>query len=909
MRRLFPRVHGGFSTITLLGASTILLAVAGETLWHASAVAGVRRAAPTTGVAPAVLLATSASAAKGTSAMFTGEPVFKPFVYVELPLPEDCTLVEDAGLHMNNDGVVVATMSYQSNNYGFIWRDENYASGWQGPLNDGTSDIVLDDAGLTGINDGLEICGVEDDSGPVAFYYELTDGIEGTLIEIGNGYAQDINEEGVVVGMSTGGTPVGWTTTSTNPVPLHPLVQGGGTAALGVTPGTLFEHSLIVGQSHDESSFVEAVLWYYDSDWTPVQLSDVDSSAYSGIALDVNEDGVVIGGILHNGAIDDTAMWYYDEVGDAWTGVSLDVDPVFFPEAINDQEYPEVVGDKYLWVSSSVSAGSGTQIDLSEMSLGLPSNMLHMRCTDINDSGEIVGVGQLGSEGAWVAFKLVPYDVNNNGESDVREIVASDFDLDSNGNWLIDWAETDTANTPSGMRLGLHGPGNIAVDGKIDPVQIVRLKVNVAPHGGLHPDGPEEGEDFFVDEIVSSTPECEACQDFTNLIDDWGTGDARPSPLTGEQCEILVRVHSMMGDDETFGNNEGLPENQTARDQALEDLEIFGYRFAHCVDYVQWGNESFSASSGYMFRDDELQSTGCSWTGDPKKFDELDDSTTGYTCRQEAIGLVLDWQEEMMWATLRGSALAGRPLRMVTTGIINKNVRNGYDAGNAQDPPSHFGYIGYVLTDTVTSWANENQMYFSMHTHYFTVAEAIEAIQKLVDTYNGAGAPWDVPNWRISTEVGTKADFDDDGWWDELFQSRANRQIHNEFFKVNGNPGELWEDFIGRWEDFSDNFGDVGDPGFRLDDVLVEFADAGFAAVCWSCLQFGSHTEQNPSPFYVEGLRADKLTSDSFTDEPDRFTPLKAAYVTHGAAYYIDDLIFTPHSCACSAANTCPGCP
>lgn len=831
-------------------------------------------------------------------------PIFKPFVFVELPLPEGYTLVEGAGVHMNDDGVVVATMNDGDDNYGFIWRDELYADGWQGPIEADSTPIVLDDAGLAEINDELEICGTRINSGAKAFFLALTDVYEGTLTQIGSGYSQDLNNLGIVVGTAVGGGPVGWWDIVGSPFPLPALPGGNATAANGVTPNTNLSSSLIVGQSKDSSSKYQAVVWHNDSGWQVTGLTSVTGSD-SGVAIDVNDNGDIIGAILTSGAVSDTVLWYYDTGEEEWVGVSLDVSPLFIPEAINDEDYPEVVGGQYLWVSANVAAGTGTQLDMASMSLGAPENLINMRLTDISNAGEIVGVGQLGSSGPWAAFKLVPYDVNNNGEPDYREILDGVED-DENENWLIDWAESITASTPSGMRLGLHGPGNIAVDGKIDPVQIVRVKASIAPRDGLHPDGPEEGDEFYIDQMVASTPDCEACQDFTELIVDWGTGAGRPSPLTGEQCEILVRVHSMMGNSAAFGNNEGLPANQTAHDQALEDLLSFGYRFAHCVDYVQWGNESFSGSSGYLFRQDDLENVDCQWSGDPKKFDELASLTGATDCQEEAVQSVLDWQEEMMWATLRGSALAGRPLRMVTTGIINKNVRNGYDAGNAQDPPSHPGYVGYYITSNVSSWANANQMYFSMHTHYFTVAEAIESIQKLVDTYNGAGSPWDVPNWRISTEVGTKADFDGDEWWD-AGTPQSNKEIHNEFFEQNGDPGELWEDFIDRWEGNSAHFASTG---FGIDDVLAEFADAGFAAVCWSCLQFGAHDPpDHPSPFFVEALRANKLSSSSFTNEPNRFTPLKSAYVTHGAAYYIDDLIFTPHSCACSSQNTCPGCP
>ncbi len=65
MRRPFKRVHGGFSTISLLGASTILLAASGETVWHANSAATSegRWAAPTVGVEAAAAAGSATSAA------------------------------------------------------------------------------------------------------------------------------------------------------------------------------------------------------------------------------------------------------------------------------------------------------------------------------------------------------------------------------------------------------------------------------------------------------------------------------------------------------------------------------------------------------------------------------------------------------------------------------------------------------------------------------------------------------------------------------------------------------------------------------------------------------------------------------------------------------------------------------
>jgi len=431
------------------------------------------------------------------------------------------------------------------------------------------------------------------------------------------------------------------------------------------------------------------------------------------------------------------------------------------------------------------------------------------------------------------------------------------------------------------------------------------------PRGGYHPDPPEdEDELYFIDYMAnaSSQDECEMCINFSQKVIEWGTGSARPGELEGEQCEILVRVHSLMGNSAAFENNEALPDDTgdpDAREEDLEDLQTFAYRFAHCIDYLQLGNESFGGAGGYMFRANEI-SGNCTWTGAPKEFNDLDSLGDGKLCQARAVDLVLDWQDEMMWAALRGSALAGRPLRMVTTGLLGLHVRNGYDAGNYDPPINHSGYTGFYVTDHVTEWANANQMYTDLHVHYTTVAQAFETIQKLVDTYDGDGSPWEVPDYKIAGEVGTTADFGEDGWWGEPnpnLPGISNLTSHARYFSGTSDPPELWENFINRWKSSSDFWQpSEGVTGFGVTEVLDELMGSEFSAVCWTCLQFG--TAPN-SKFFVEALRANRLRDDEFTNEPDGFTPLKDAYTTAGAGYYIDEN-FEPHThCPCDEEIMC----
>ncbi|MCL4199617.1 MAG: hypothetical protein KJZ69_19140, partial [Phycisphaerales bacterium] len=86
------RVGGRSSGIALLVASTILLAAAGETMWHANANASAsegRWAGPRVGVAAAMMAADAAAIAEANDAAVAEEeinsmtlPDFKPFVFV-----------------------------------------------------------------------------------------------------------------------------------------------------------------------------------------------------------------------------------------------------------------------------------------------------------------------------------------------------------------------------------------------------------------------------------------------------------------------------------------------------------------------------------------------------------------------------------------------------------------------------------------------------------------------------------------------------------------------------------------------------------------------------------------------------------------------------------------------------------
>lgn len=166
--------------------------------------------------------------------------------------------------------------------------------------------------------------------------------------------------------------------------------------------------------------------------------------------------------------------------------------------------------------------------------------------------------------------------------------------------------------------------------------------------------------------------------------------------------------------------------------------------------------------------------------------------------------------------------------------------------------------------------------------------------------------PWDVPNWRISTEVGARADFDDE-WWSA--GGNANRdEFARYFFDDDGPPSQTYEAFVEDWlEDVNGQWG--GDREAVVASVFSAFADAEFVGLCWSALQWDQGTFENPSHFLIEALRADGVRSPLMFNQgngANRYTPLKDDYVTAGGTYRITD--FAPHAYGCDESEVCPGC-
>lgn len=858
----------------LLPLATIgitLLSVVAETHWHSGLSQSGAAITPCalTSMTPRAgteLLSTDSIAATMTT------PDFKPFVFVPLTLPGDpgdWTVVADTGVFMNSQGNLVATLEDSSGNERlFVWWDEGHdngsttTGGWQGPIKDSSGNaMIMHAAGAHGINTNDEICGtLDDDSDPVAFFFEFTDlqNLMGAVHSIGNGYAADLSDDGVVVGMSSSGLPVAWLDDNYGSHVLPPLPDGDATAASGVEPGGGLT-PIVAGQSEDAEAVVQAVAWRHSGGSVLVtDLSELlDEDDAIGIATSVANDGHIVGAILDDTTFDvlETVFWYYH--AGSWTAHSFTSGiSDFLPAAIAPTSN-EVVGADHLWVPTSISAGEGEVLDLQEMTIALPDGLLSLSAWDINDAGEICGIAHLDDEDVpRLPFKIVPFDTDNNGTPDYREIVNDRANLDTDGNWLLDRSEQ--------MRVGLFAAGLDPDDylaGQVDDIQAIRLH-------------------FTADAMIDVATDPTTCANTAAALNEWGhTGST-----TGDKKEIVVMVRSKYPGQHHY---DYILTGQDKEDY-LDALFCVAYRYALDIDFMQFGNEIFSGPGEYLVE------TACH--EGLQSIRDVDEE-----CYAEAGQQIMDWIAEQIAVARMASALAGRPLRFITPSYALQQVLLGKD-GDLRDPApldpvedtENRAALGI---EYIIDLGNTQQAWADIHLHYAVDGDLEDALYYFV---NPNPYTWTSPDFRTCMEW---SPVPTDTW------AETNNPTYRKYFwTAEGPPTDLWDDYVYGWGDTvleRENF-----PDFNRD--LTGLASNGLLHACYGEYYQGTipmHSNPPyplPEPLDLPVLRATAVVPDAdwIADYTNLFTDLKGDLEEDNGSVFI--LSFAPHpneandSCDCA---------
>ncbi|MCL4199133.1 MAG: hypothetical protein KJZ69_16715, partial [Phycisphaerales bacterium] len=552
---------------------------------------------------------------------------------------------------------------------------------------------------------------------------------------------------------------------------------------------------------------VQAVVWYKATDWEVVDLSELDTQDEAvGIATAVSEGGHVVGAVLDDTtfAVIETALWYYHS--GSWTGYAIDsTHDDFLPRAIAPTTN-EVVGARFLWVPTTLSTGTGALLDLEAMTIGLPDDFVEGSLTawDINDAGEVCGVVELDDE-SLLPFKIVPFDTDNNGTPDYREIATdpSPYVLDTDGNWLLDKSEE--------MRVGLYATSN---DGQGSKAELVQYTQMVRLH--IH--------EQDLDDIVNNSGICENQQDY---LERWMTGGATEQPK-----EIMATIRcndsSQSGYDRIYTAS-----TSPTKDEFLDHLFAFAYRYAHSIDYIQLGNEVFSGAGEYYMYD-----VG---TCDDGPISEIDGD-----CYAEAGADVIAWIEEQVEVVRMASALAGRPLRILSPAFTANYPIAGQNQDLREPELDAEAERAAFAVDHIVDLANRHQLWTDMHLHYRTDTELEDALYALD---NPGQYSFTTPDFQTCTEwspVPTTA-------W-----VQNNIAVYEEYFEDDETPpDDPWDEFVLAWGTDPDELNRDPFPGF--DGDLAEIASYGLLMAIYGEFWQGSEVPDPPNAFDLTVVRANQV--------------------------------------------------
>lgn len=676
--------------------------------------------------------------------------------------------------------------------------------------------------------------------------------------ELGSGIrVEGINDSNHYVGYDVNqSTPVGWLTAAEGWVALPPLNEGDATAAHGISHGDQSNYPLIVGRSiDDEQAATFPVAWTYDGQDFTAHALDPGLADETDLPFTVNNSGWIVGAT--NASSPYGYLLWVPDGEDSWARVDLELSGAT-QSGIDLNASNEIVAKDTLFVLDDQAAL--TALELYDL-VNLPTSSSEAtRWYDttattflaINDHGWIAGKArrkESGQSDVDVVLLLVPYDLNNNGEPDYREIMA-DPELDEDEDWVLD--------STTKMRVGLYainvgsGTDNLVQD--VGNITAVRL------HGNYE----------LINRILTNPPEDpNACQNFRALLSYLGGHQSQ-----GHQGkEIILMIRTPWPTNE---NLDYIPDAQT-QEAMLADLRCFVSKYAHDIDYVQFGNEIFGGPGEYYV---DLGG-GCTGT-----LGSLTDSA----CYIAACEAVFAWMQKQADAVREASALAGRPLQMITPAVFYGQVNTGYETGSIEPPlDSAADRNAYAIQSTVL-FGNRNGAAVDIHLHYRDAeqrAEMYSGVDRLLEGNSGQQQNiWDPPFAITALEWSPVPKTD---WLLE------NQGPLSTYFQSNPNLVETtWEQFFDGWARAT-----FTEPERTMEDLIDEDLAAFNGLLRHACYgEYGQPQSGSLDQWDTTVVRANRVHS---ADLPwmletnyERLTNVAKGLAASGASYLPTDP-FNPH--------------
>ncbi len=772
----------------------------------------------------------------------------KAFAWVEIQPPSGATLT--AVRWISNSGFILAEMSVSGTTKGYVFNPLN--NSWA-ELNRNNYSIftreVADDIGSN--PQTANVAGWTDNSGAIKGelwtpYDQTWQGdVDSMKIE---GNSEDHRWIGFNVSNSTVYTNVGARGPSS---PLYALT--GGTAypydingvngsnvwtGIGTSTSGLFTGS-------------RPVAWKYDGNGA-IRLDATNDTAYDTPYV-INNNNWIVGA---NTAGTSPAYILWQPFSTAWTRQSLGVTGAD-PLAVSVNDSNEMIADKSLLYKNAsglqtLSLFSLSNIPTTETSMTpayYPSSSASFY--SINNKGWIVGkaVREEGETSQAVVLLLVPYDRDNDGTPDYREIIANS-NLDqknqagaSSPDWILDSAQN--------IRAGIYAPPFSLVNGtnssaEMDNIQIVRIHLN---------------QHRIQDLLGSQTTK----DDWNDLLDFYGQGLGN----SNSQKEVILMIRTQLG---SGSDDIYLPEAEddydyvptgTTRQNILDDMYEMIITSGRRIDYIQIGNEIFGGPGQYWV--ENITCTGGPgglYTGALNQMYQIcSNYTESYT---EAYDKIFTWLTEQVHTMRRASALAGRPLQFISPALTMSVVAGGISgsAGSFNNAANRAASAVKAIID----FGNQVAGISDLHLHYEKLSGSGDTLASVVNAFADGDDSWSniTPAVAISTEWAPEAYMDSSGGGNWFYnQGHPNGSTNQNLFTYyndhpsSPNPNRKWDLYMGDW--IVDQFGAEDDGG--IESSLSTLKNKGFVGACYGGY-FMPGTKDEPSKFDMAAPNTSKIKSD-----------------------------------------------
>jgi len=482
-------------------------------------------------------------------------------------------------------------------------------------------------------------------------------------------------------------------------------------------------------------------------------------------------------------------------------------------------------------------------------------------------------------------------------------------EADVNGNWLLDWAENDARaqyhSVIDNFRVGLHAPrgDNNRAEEQITGTHAFRMIIRDTPLplNGNPPSFTEA--DFSVPNIlICSQGTGSQCQDFWTVLDRWGFGDGH---------EVIVSVRSLREGGHKKHDMIPIGAEQTTR---LRNMRVFSYRFAKMIDYLQFGNEVLGGT-GHVF----IQPNSNSQIVHGGLINEVEPGTTDYLPGSEyeaSIDFMLDWYADQMEAARIGSALAGRPMRVVgpalqahrTAAAWNADPNDTtYDGTTDQEKITAQNNRARHLLEETARRDNDDRAIFDQHMYYLQSDDVTKAINHLLQLDENRS--WVIPKARTIFEWGPQVDKQEGSWWTDTANAPPpNNETYpqiDRYFITDEDPAMPWEDFVSQWLGVQMTRSDAD-----LATVMNDLDDGGFLHACYFPAVQEARNDMdldNPSIWWVPCLDPASVIRDGFRiTYPGNWSPLKDEFQNAAALHPVTP--FDPHADQVLLDDACPSC-